>query len=137
MALIRAFGALCRITFAFAKHQNMNASLTINSSLFSFAALENTTCSFKAHPMITFATLNRVEVVLHTSTGAEKYRVEEKDDMVLIYKLQRGIFGFTYFKKLAQARSRENALKIMHILTTGEVLHWEVNPVDYFESMTF
>lgn len=87
--------------------------------------------------MISFATLKRVEVVLHTPAGAEKYRVEEKDDIVVIYKLQRGLFGFTYYKRLAQARSRENALKIMQILAAGEVLHWEVSPVDYFESAAF
>lgn len=115
----------------------MNASLTLNSSLFSFAASDETTRTFNAHPMITFTTLNRVEVILHTSAGTEKYRVEEKDDVVLIYKLQRGFLGFTYFKRLAQARSRENALKIVHILAGGEVHHWEVCPVDYFESGSF
>lgn len=100
-------------------------------------ASDEVTRPFKAHPMITFATLNRVEVVLHTSAGAEKYRVEEKDDLVLIYKLQRGLFGFTYFKRLAQARNRENALKIMHILAAGVVLYWEASPIDYFEAAAF
>jgi len=137
MALIRVWGLQGRFTFAFAKHQNMNASLTINSSLFSFPASDETTRPFKAHPMITFATLNRVDVVLHTAAGTEKYRVEEKDGIMLIFKLQRGLFGFTYYKRLAQARSRENALKIMHILAAGEVLHWEASPVDYFEGAAF
>lgn len=115
----------------------MNLLLTANKSLLSFPAAPGAAGRFKAHPMITFATLNRVEVILHTTEGTDKYRVEEKDDVVFIYKRKRGLFGFTYFKKLAQARSRENALKMMHILSAGEVLHWEVNPVDYFESTAF
>ena len=115
----------------------MNILLTVNKSLFSLPDAIAATSRFKAHPMITFATMNRVEVTLHTSAGQEKYRVEEKDDIYFIYKPQRGFFGFTYFKKLAQARSRENALKIIHILSAGEVYHWEVSPVDYFEGSEF
>lgn len=137
MVLIREFGSQGRYTFALAKHQNMNILLTANNSLFSFSDAIAATSRFKAHPMITFAALNRVEVTLHTSAGQEKYRVEEKDEICFIYKHQRGLFGFTYFKKLAQARSRENALKIIHILSAGEVFHWEVSPVDYFEGGEF
>lgn len=126
-----------RFKFAFAKHQDMNLLLTADKSLFSLPAAQVASGRVTAHPMITFATLNRVEVTLHTSAGKEKYRVQERDEVFLISKLQRGLFGFTYFKKLAQARNRENALKIIHILAAGEVLHWEVSPVDYFEGNAF
>lgn len=115
----------------------MNLLLTADKSLFSFPAAHAASGRFNLHPMITFATMNRVEVTLHTSEGQEKYRVQERDGAFLISKRQRGFLGFTYFKKLAQARSRENALKIIHILAAGEVLHWEVSPVDYFEDGGF
>jgi hypothetical protein len=137
MVLIRELEQSCQATFAFAKHQNMNILLTANKSLFTFPADTAFTKRFKTNTMVTFATLNRVEVILHTSEGQQKYRVEEKDDIFFIFKLQRGLFGFTYFKKLAQARCRESALKIIHILTSGEVLRWEVSPVGYFEDGVF
>lgn len=92
---------------------------------------------FKANPMILIATMNRAEVVVHTEEKKEKYRLEEKDGAFIIYKYQRNLLGISRFKKLAQTRSRESALKMIHILTAEEILRWEVSPVDYFENTGF
>jgi hypothetical protein len=55
--------------------------------------------------------------------------VEERDGLFIIYQLRRGFLGFTRYKKLAQARCRESALRIIHILIGEEILHWEVSAV--------
>lgn len=111
----------------------MSALLSINSSLFDINVASAGSNLFKANPLITIATMSRVEIVVHTVEGREKYRMEERDGIFFIYKYQRHFLGFHRFKKLAQARNRENALKIIHILTAAEIVHLEVSPVDYFE----
>jgi hypothetical protein len=111
----------------------MNILITAHKSLLSIPAVSCFNSRPQLHPMLTLAMLNRVEVELYTLDGQETYRVVEKDDIFFIYKLQHGFLGNSYFKKLAQARNRDGALKIIHILCSSEILRWEVSPVDYFE----
>ena len=70
--------------------------------------------------------MNFIELIIHTKTAQEKYLIEEKDNTFHISKYRRNFIGFWHYKKLAQAKSQEDALKIIHILTPDTILNTEV-----------
>lgn len=81
--------------------------------------------------------MNKVEIVVYTVEGQDRYRIEERDEKFYISKYQRNILGFYRFRKLAQARSRDSVLKIIHILTAAEIIRLEINPADFFRDSLF
>ena len=66
-------------------------------------------------------TLNYIEINVHTPAGEEQYLIEEKDDIFFISKYRRNFLGFWGFKKIAQARSQEDALSIIEILSPNSL----------------
>jgi len=70
--------------------------------------------------------MNSFVLIIHTETTQEKYLIEEKDDTFHIAKYRRNFLGYRSYKKIAQAKSQEDVLSIIHILTPESILETEV-----------
>jgi hypothetical protein len=106
----------------------MTTSISLQDYLAPFARFQSGKHRLHQDLFIDFSPMNCIELTIHTASAQEKYLVEEKDNTFHISKYQRNFLGFWRYKKLAQAKTQEDALKIIHILTPNTILNTEVVP---------
>lgn len=106
----------------------MTTSISLQDYLAPLARFQQGNHRLHQDRFIDFSPMNCIELIIHTETAREKYLIEEKDNTFHISKYRRNFLGFGHYKKLAQAKSQEDALKIIHILTPNTILNMEVLP---------
>ena len=104
----------------------MTTGISLQDYLAPFARFQSGNHSIHQDRYNDFTPMNFIELIIHTKTAQEKYLIEEKDNTFHISKYRRNFIGFWHYKKLAQAKSQEDALKIIHILTPDTILNTEV-----------
>ena len=110
----------------FPKHQTMTTNIALYNYLAPLARFQRSTSPLFQDHTIAFTPMNCFELVIHTETTQDKYLIEEIDDTIHNSKNRRNILGFWGYKKIAQAKTQEDALKIIHILTPYTILDTEV-----------
>jgi hypothetical protein len=113
-------------SFVIPKHQTMTTNISLHNYLAPLARFQRAASPLYQDHTIAFTPMNCFELVIHTQTAQDKYLIEEKDDTFHISKYRRHFLGFWSYKKIAQAKSQEDALKIIHILTPDTILDTEV-----------
>lgn len=104
----------------------MTTSISLQDYLAPLARFQSSNHRLYQDRFIDFSPMNCIELVIHTATAQEKYLIEEKDNTFHISKYRRNFLGFWHYKKLAQAKTQEDALKIIHILTPNTIINTEV-----------